>query len=122
VLTKEQRVQIVAWIRKGAPLKQGVRLYAQLPNKPRLLTALERNAKQFEEQLTLEMCGMLGITLARFNQIIKEHGSKKSGAGSRESEEKPATRNPEPGQIRKRSFRAEFPFLSRPDCPPELRH
>jgi hypothetical protein len=119
VLTKEQRVQIVAWIRKGAPLKQGVRLYAELPNKPRLLAALDRNAKQFEDQLKLEMCGMLGITLARFNQIIKEHGTKQPQQPRIEENGKKT--GIEKANTPKRSFRTEFPFLSRANCPPELK-
>jgi len=124
VLSKEQRIQIVGWIRKGAPLKEGVRLYSELPNKPRLAKALNQKAAKYRDLLNTEMCALLGITPARFNQIIKEHGSKKtedrSPDGYRgETEGKPAT----PGNEKPagRSFRKQFPFLSRPDCPPELK-
>lgn len=121
MISKEQRVKLVAWIRKGAPLKDGVRLYAGLPNKPRLMAALDRNPAKHRELLNLEICGMLGITIARFNQIIKEHGSKKTEDRRPKPEVKPETRNQEPGTFKKRSFRAQFPFLSRPGCPTELK-
>jgi len=121
MITKSQRIQIVAWIRKGAPLKAGVDLYSRLPNKPRLVKALNQKAAKYRDLLNTEMCALLGITPARFNQIIKEHGTRKIEVGSRKPEVKPETRNPEPGTYKKRSFRAEFSFLSRPDCPPELK-
>jgi len=133
MITKSQRIQIVAWIRKGAPLKAGVDLYSRLPNKPRLVKALNQKAAKYRDLLNTEMCALLGITPARFNQIIKEHGTKQIEVGSRKPEVKPVSsiQHPEssikqpatPGNEKPagRSFRKQFPFLSRPDCPPELK-
>lgn len=119
MLTKEQRIQIVAWIRKGAPLKTGVSLYAALPNKPRLVAALDRNPAKHQELLNIEMCELLGITIARFNQIIKEYGTKPQPiVRPQENGKETGTKKANPP---KRSFRTEFPFLSRADCPPELK-
>lgn len=119
MLTKEQRVKAVAWIRKGAPLKEGVRLYSTLPKKPRLQAALERNPAKHQELLNLEICELLGITLARFNQIIKEYGTKPQPiARPKENGQKARIEKADPP---KRSFRSEFPFLSRANCPPELK-
>jgi len=119
MISKEQRIKVVGWIRRGAPIKEGVRLYAGLPNKPRLMAALDRNPAKHRELLNLEICGLLGITLARFNQIIKEYATKQPPSSYTQENGKEA--RIEKVNPPKRSFRAQFPFLSRPDCPPELK-
>lgn len=119
MISKEQRVKLVSWIRQGAPIKEGVHIYASLPNKPRLMAALDRNPGKYRELLKLEICGMLGITLARFNQIIKENATKQPPSSCVQENGKEA--RIEKVNPPKRSFRAQFPFLSRPGCPPELK-
>jgi hypothetical protein len=119
VLSKQQRVKAVSWIRKGAPLQEGIRLYASLPYKPRLMAALENNPGRYQEHLNLEICGLLGISIERFQQIIQEYAQKQPpGSRDKESDKASSIAKADPP---KRSFRSEFPFLSRSDCPTELK-
>lgn len=118
---KEDRVRVVSWIRSGAPLKEGVSLYASLFPDPDFLFALKKSPETNREKLYQVICEMMDITIEKFEQIVNEHHGKrieKPEAGSQKSEEK--TRNPK-SENRNRSFRNEWPFLSRPECPPQLK-
>lgn len=125
---KDDRVKVVIWIRSGAPIKPGVALYASLFPDAGFLAELKKNPELNREKLYMTFCDMMDITYQRFEQIVNEHngkrsqkpeaGSQKPDIGIRESENSNEERN----QIRRnRSFRNEWHFLSRPECPPQLK-
>lgn len=131
---KADRVKVVRWIRSGAPLHEGVLLYASLMPDPKLLSALKRNPSANAETMNMDFCMMMGITKEKFHSIIKEyHGktSKNSKYPNADSSHSRVRRNERrirnldekrhENQSTKRSFRSEWPFLSRPECPPQLK-
>lgn len=124
---KNDRVRVVEWIRGGAPTKEGVSLYASLFPDPVFLAKLKKDPDGNREELYKAFCEMLDITYQRFEQIVNEHhGKQKSspnpgstGIGKTESKKEIEVRI---GKDRnKHSFRNDWPFLSRPDCPPQLK-
>lgn len=120
-IDKADRVKLVTWIRSGAPLSEGVSLYASMPCNNRLLAALQKNPTGFERELVADVCELLGITLAKFESIKKQYHAEKN-TGSVKAQpivRKAKSENRIPKQSR--TFRQEWPFLSRPDCPPELK-
>jgi len=124
ITDKQTRVRVVNWIRNGAPIKEGVPLYASLPYTPGLLANLKRNPDRYADSLKSEICTLLGITRHKFETIIKQyHGTKyreeKRTESTRAHVEKETAIEIQPD--RRRSFRNEFPFLSKPECPPELK-
>lgn len=130
ITSKEDRVKVVDWIRSGAPLKKGVSLYASLPHDPILLSALSKNPKQNAERLIDDICMLMDITRNKFQQIINNHngkqnptntGNKGAGIKSNTGEHKRAGGQSKTIYQTNRSFRNEWPFLSRPECPPELK-
>lgn len=127
---KADRVKVVNWIRSGAPLDEGVLLYASLCPDPKLLKALKRNPSANAETMKLDFCMLIGITKDKFQSIINEHHGKKNSTntGSKTPRIKSNTGDFKRigGQIKtshqaNRSFRSEWPFLSRPECPAELK-
>lgn len=117
ITSKADRIKVVQWIRSGAPLKEGVSLYAMLPNNPRLLKALQENPKQYDSELIADICLMMGITLQKFNSIIKEHHGKRH----QETEPTPSGRKAPDRAKTKTSYRSDWKFLSLPECPQELK-
>lgn len=124
---KSDRVRVVEWIRSGAPTKEGVSLYASLFPDPVFLAKLKKDPEGNREELYKAFCEMLDITYQRFETIVNEwHGKQKSspnpgstGIGKTESKKEIEVRI---GKDRnKHSFRNDWPFLSRPDCPPQLK-
>lgn len=128
---KNDRVRVVEWIRSGAPTKEGVSLYASLFPDPVFLAKLKKDPEGNREELYKAFCEMLDITYQRFEQIVNEwHGKQKpsnsgsteAGAGSNGQENKRSNAGIEQTQnTRKRSFRSEWPYLSNPTCPPQLK-
>ena len=119
---KTQRVKIVTWMRSGAPLSKGVALYASLPHNVRLLTALQKNAEAYEKEMVLDICTMLGISTVKFNSIKNQYNDTKKNAGtSRNRNVGRETQAKNRKAKRPGSFRQEWPFLSKPECPPELK-
>lgn len=112
------RAKIVKWIRAGAPLDAGILLYTTLPgHRARLALALQKNPKKFRDELIFDICELLGITRRKFEMVVKEWAGKKPVSPEKKPERKPA---PVPAN-RERSFRNDWPFLSKPECPPELK-
>ena len=120
-LNKKDRVRIVTWMRSGAPLSEGVSLYASVPHNPRLLAALQKNPTAFEKEMVLDLCKLLGITYPKFESIKnKYHGTKKiTNDAPRDIIRKTERENRPPKKSG--SFRKDWTFLSKPDCPPELK-
>ena len=120
-ITKSERINIVTWIRSGAPLSEGVSLYASLPHNPRLLTVLQKKPEAYEQELVLDLCMLLGITYPKFQSIIEKYHGKKiisnNAPGNITQEVERKDRQPK----KSRSFRNDWPFLSQPECPPELK-
>ena len=132
MISKEQRIRIVAWIRSGAPLTEGVLLYKSLPNNPDLLKSLRKDPQANAEKLYTDICQLMDISRSKFQSIInKYHGKEQQqkqlyGAGiksqDRQGESKDfGGKTKSIDQSGKRSFRNEWPFLSRPECPAELK-
>jgi len=108
-------------MRSGAPLSEGVSLYASVPHNPRLLTVLQKNPEAYEKELVLDLCKLLGITYSKYETIKnKFHGTKKITVDAPRDIHQQTKRE---NRIPKRSgsFRKDWSFLSRPDCPPELK-
>lgn len=129
LISKDDRVKVVNWIRSGAPLKEGVSLYSALPFQPNLLNDLKRDPEANEHRFIGEICRLMNIPASKFHSIIKQYHGKEqkqlSATGS-EIPDRPGEREDISGQIKpvnksNRSFRSEWPFLSRPECPPELK-
>ncbi|MBV5313806.1 MAG: hypothetical protein JZU47_10955 [Prolixibacteraceae bacterium] len=128
---KGDRVKVVNWIRSGAPLKEGIPLYASLFPDAGFLAELKKNPDDNREKLYLTFCDMMDITYQRFEQIVNEwHAKQKSTntgstatqPGSNGQENKRSNAGTEQTQnTRKRSFRSEWPYLSDPTCPPQLK-
>jgi len=125
---KNDRVRVVEWIRSGAPTKEGVSLYASLFPDPVFLAKLKKDPEGNREELYKAFCEMLDITYQRFETIVNEwHGKRSEEVRRQKTEVGSATRNTQPGtrnpkrETRNRSFRNEWPFLSRPECPPQLK-
>ena len=119
-ITKSERIKIVTWMRSGAPLSEGVSLYASLPHSQRLLLVLQKNPEAYQKNMVLDICVLLGITYSKYQSIIaKHHGTKKKSADSPRAFRKKIeeTRKPK----KSRSFRSDWSFLSQPGCPPELK-
>ena len=114
-LTKQNRIDVVQWIRSGAPLREGVSLYALLPHDARILKQVQEKPAQYAEEMIADICQLMGITRQKFNSIIKEHGK-------RQPEIKPEPAGSKPPKRKKGdNFRGDWSFLSRPECPTELK-
>lgn len=113
ITNKTHRVKVVNWIRSGAPYKKGVSLLALIQPKA--------NISPTPQNIDEIMCGLLGITSNKFKIILKQyHGKKKIEQDvSRDTGRKFETKIKPPK--RSRSFRKEWPFLSRPECPAQLK-
>lgn len=120
-INKTDRVKLVTWIRSGAPLSEGVSLYASMPCNTRLLAALQKNPKGFESDLVADICELLGITLAKFESIKKQYYAEKNAKSIKTRKVVKQTRTENRHPKRTGSFRNDWSFLSRPDCPPELK-
>jgi hypothetical protein len=128
---KADRVRVVSWIRSGAPLKEGVSLYASLFPDPEFLSDLKKNPELNREKLYQVICDMMDITYQKFETIVNEYhgkqnttnsGSSDARSGSVDSKDQRKNGGNEKIQNSgKRSFRNEWPFLSRPECPPQLK-
>lgn len=124
---KEDRVKVVGWMRSGAPTKEGVSLYASLFPDPYLMAKFKKDPEGNREELYLTFCAMMDITYQRFEQIVNEwHGKQKISPATGSAENgKRKERVSDEKRIeyshRNRSFRNEWPFLSRPECPPQLK-
>lgn len=119
-LTKDQRVKAVTWIRQGAPVQRGLELLYEFTGKKRLTDYIRANPGKESDLLELAFCTMLSITSEKFKSVKQQYHEQKAaqkivtGAHKVPVSEKAATNNP-------RIFRNEFPFLSSPNCPPELK-
>ncbi len=120
-INKTDRIKLVTWIRSGAPLSEGVSLYASVPNNKRLLAVLQKNPAAYENELVADVCSMLGISLAKFESIKKQYHGKKIARIVTPRKVVKQVRTEDRKPKKPRSFREEWPFLSRPDCPPELK-
>lgn len=128
---KNDRVKVVGWIRSGAPLEDGVALYASLFPDAGFLAELKINPEVNREKLYFTFCDMMDITWNKFQTIVNEYhgkhklsnaGSTATRAGSNAQEDKSSNaRNEQIQSTRKRSFRSEWPYLSDPTCPPQLK-
>jgi hypothetical protein len=121
-INKANRVKLVTWMRKGAPLSEGVSLYASIAgHNIRLGKALLAKPEAYKNEMFLDVCEMLGISLAKFESIKNQNNAKKKNEPTRtrkvvrevRTENRPAKKTP--------SFREDWPFLSKPECPPELK-
>jgi hypothetical protein len=120
ITAKADRVKVVNWIRAGANLKEGLRLYSTLPYNAKLLQQLKNNPVKHEAALVADICLLMGMSREKFKvQSLKfkdEKISKKTpDAGNQPGQKRKAENNSN------RSFRKQWPFLSRPDCPQELK-
>ena len=126
---KNDRVRVVGWMRSGAPTKEGVSLYASLFPDPVFLAKLKKDPEGNREELYLTFCAMLDITYQRFEQIVNEWHAKekhipKRTERSNEAKQQGAGSLPSKVETKRnssRSFRNDWPFLSRPECPPQLK-
>lgn len=126
---KGDRVKVVNWIRGGAPLKEGVTLYASMFPDPGFLAELKKHTEQNRKKLYLTFCDMMDITWNKFQTIVNEnYGKRSKETGDRRPETEVRSKergdnNEERPQIKRhhRSFRNDWPFLSRPECPPQLK-
>lgn len=123
VTLKEDRVKVVNWIRSGAPLREGVRLYSMLFPDPVFLSELKKNPEVNRERLYLTFCEMMDITYSKFTTIVNEnYGKRSKDTNPRSAIERKVHQPVEKGNSNStRSFRREFPFLSQPECPTELK-
>lgn len=128
ITSKTDRVKVVNWIRSGAPLKDGALLYASLPYDPALLIAFKENPRLYAERLINDICNLMDISRTKFQSIINQyHGTeqiKKPDPGSQGpvGQTKRVNQSTGPEKIsRQRSFRSQWPFLARPECPPQLK-
>jgi hypothetical protein len=124
VTIKKHRLRIVEWIRSGAPVKAGVSLYASLYPDPVFLKTLRARPEENRYKLYQVFCEMLGINMQKFESIINEHygkNSKKADPGDGKKPQGKIPESPQAPRSRARSFRSEWPFLSDPECPQELK-
>lgn len=122
-INKTDRVKLVTWIRSGAPLTQGVSLYATMPCNNRLLAALQKKPEAYKNELIADVCELLSISVSKFESIKKQYyGKKKIERISSKEEPRNINAKREHVQVKgTRSFRSDWPFLSEPRCPPELK-
>lgn len=120
-INKTDRVKLVTWIRNGAPLSKGVSLYASMPCNNRLLEALQKNPERYQNELNAHVCALLNIPLSKFESIKKQHHAKKNTPGSMPRKIVRESTTANRARPKPRTFRQEWPFLSRADCPPELK-
>jgi len=114
-------------MRSGAPVKSGVALYASLFPDQVFLSELKKDPEGNRERLYLTICDMMDITFFKFQTIVNENHEKSSkkpesgevGHGSEESKKEIEVRIRK--DRNKHSFRNDWPFLSRPECPPQLK-
>jgi hypothetical protein len=121
-ITKADRVKLVTWIRSGANVATGIGLYASMPgHNARLVSALNADPKAYERELHESVCVLLEISISKFENIkTKYHGKKTiEPARHRTVDRKITAEIREPRKPR--AFREDWPFLSRPDCPPQLK-
>lgn len=136
LISKSDRVNVVTWIRSGAPLDKGVSLYAALPFRQSILNELRKYPVGNEEKLIDEMCRLMEMPKVKFHAIIKEYHGKRqsenkriSNTGSENTRSKSVGRSLQSSREEQsviprknnRSFRNDWPFLSRPECPPQLK-
>lgn len=105
------RTELVAWIRSGAPFHKGIALLS--------LHAPEIKAKT-QKELNQAICNLLGITESKFLTVIHQYAKENKEKRRVESKD-PQTIQRQPANRPKRRFRQEWPFLSEPECPKELK-
>lgn len=118
-LTKDQRVKAVTWIRSGAPVQRGLELLYELTGKKKVIEYIKSNTGKESQLLETAFCHLLNITIEKFRSVKQQHHEQKSN-------QKTESPGPSPGREKTTPthpgrFRKEFPFLSSPDCPPELK-
>jgi hypothetical protein len=116
ITAKADRVKVVNWIRAGAKLKEGISLYAGLRGDKQLIVRLKQNPAKYQDAMIADFCAMMGISLKKFRVQSSEFKVQSEPATGNQQ---PLTNNKQP--TRSRSFRSQWPFLSRPECPPELK-
>jgi hypothetical protein len=127
ITRKADRVKVVNWIRSGANLKDGLKLYSTLPYHAKIMQQLKSNPAKYEAALVADICMLMGMSVKKFRvtsskfrveslKLKDEKISKKTPeAGNRPGENRKAEKN------NNRAFRKQWPFLSRPECPTELK-
>lgn len=83
--------EVDLWLRTGAGVREGLRLLSVYKPNPYLSRMVERHPEKYRDLLVRALTGQSRRTLA------------------------------ETSASRSRSFREEWTFLSKPDCPPELK-
>lgn len=130
ITDKSDRIRVVTWIRSGAPLMDGVSLYTSLPYDANLLARLRKNPSPHAEQLYNDICELMGISRLKFQSIINQyHGQKHqqitkpddSGSQDKIKRRDPDEKRHQDKNPSGRSFRNEWPFLSEPGCPAQLK-
>jgi hypothetical protein len=120
ITAKADRVKVVNWIRAGAKLKEGISLYAGLRGDKQLIARLKQNPVKYYDAMIADFCAMMGMSREKFKvQSLKFKDEKISNktpeAGNQSGENRKVEKN------NNRSFRKQWPFLSRPECPTELK-
>lgn len=106
-----KRLLLVNWIRSGAPFHQGMALLQN--HFPEMKVKTKENLQNTVQDL-------LGITESKFLSVIHQY------AKENQKKSRPKSENEETVQVQstyrpKRRFRQEWPFLSKPECPKELK-
>lgn len=114
---KKHRTRVVLWMRSGAPLTEGVQLYASLYPDAAFLSQLKTQPAVHRDKLYRVFCEMLGITYQKFTNIVNQYHEQKHT----EEKQPNAPGSEKPKAKTTRSFRKDWPFLSKPDCPTELK-
>src|SRR5690606_8218532 len=89
-ITLMSYISVLGWLKAGAPLEEGVRLFALMAGEDHpFIKLIKHNHSTAYPILIKELCRRAGVNPAELNSKVK--------------------------------FRDEWPFLSQPDCPPELK-
>ncbi|GAB2994325.1 hypothetical protein GCM10027284_09460 [Cyclobacterium sediminis] len=89
-----EKANVYQWLKAGAPLSEGLRLFAEVAGERHPFTSLIRHNHQVAYPILIrELAFRSGISLSEVRRIRQEKGT----------------------------FRENWPFLSDPACPPELK-
>lgn len=114
---------------KGGPVKNGIALFAKHGNDPMFLRLCRMNPKANRVLLEKHLAKIAGITDQEFKAIKNEKEKKSTNACVDKTRSKPNSEKlPTSGGAEKKAgvqsnaqkLRDQYPFISSPECPPEL--
>lgn len=115
---------ILGWLESGAPLSEGIRLFSLAAGKDHpFISIIKANHIQTYPILIHELCRRHHIDPP---QLLLTAGASVSLVPSlktpKANRQKPTAKSQKPkAKSQKPTFRNQWPFLSQPDCPPELK-